>query len=69
MKKYIFYSTDGFTQDNNLNDVENCQVLGWEAGNTPTEAWEKLRKSIEFSGLKNISSQELKNDKTYRFSF
>lgn len=27
MSEYIFYTAEGFTQDPNGNDVENCQVL------------------------------------------
>ena len=28
MKKYLFYTTDGFTQDASLKETENCQLLG-----------------------------------------
>lgn len=28
MSEYIFYTTEGFTQDPNENNIENCQVLG-----------------------------------------
>ena len=28
MKKFLFYTTSGFTQDENLKEIENCQILG-----------------------------------------
>lgn len=44
MNEYIFYTTEGFTQDPNGNDIENCQVLGCAFGNNPKEAEENLLK-------------------------
>lgn len=38
MSEYIFYTTEGFTQAPNGNDVENCQVLGRAIGKNETEA-------------------------------
>lgn len=32
MKKFLFYTSDGFTQDIDGKDVENCQILGWGEG-------------------------------------
>jgi len=38
MSEYIFYTTEGFTQGPNGNDVENCQVLGRTFGKNEKEA-------------------------------
>ena len=38
MSEYIFYTTEGFTQAPNGNDVENCQVLGRAFGKNIKEA-------------------------------
>ena len=38
MSEYIFYTTEGFTQAPNGNDVENCQVLGRAFGKNAKEA-------------------------------
>lgn len=38
MSEYIFYTTEGFTQDPNGNDIENCQVLGRVFGRNEDEA-------------------------------
>ena len=44
MSEYIIYTTEGFTQDPNGNDIDNCQVLGCVSGNTPQEARDNLLK-------------------------
>ncbi len=44
MSEYIFYTTEGFTQDPNGNDVENCQVLGRVFGRNEDEAIYNLLK-------------------------
>lgn len=38
MKKFMFYTTDGFTQDADGKDIENCQILGWGNGNDEKSA-------------------------------
>ena len=40
MKKYIFYTTDGFTQDASLKETENCQLLGIGLGNNIEQAFD-----------------------------
>ena len=40
MKKFMFYTRDGFTQDNQGKDIENCQILGWGKGTNLNEAYE-----------------------------
>lgn len=44
MKKYIFYTSEGFTEDNNLEQSENCQVLGWQEGKNEKEAFESFKR-------------------------
>lgn len=38
MSEYIFYTTEGSTQDPNGDDVENCQILGKVFGRNEEEA-------------------------------
>ncbi len=40
MKKFMFYTSDGFTQDNQGKDIENCQILGWGKGKILNEAYD-----------------------------
>ncbi len=44
MNEYIFYTPEGFTQDPNGNDIENCQLLGTANGKDEAEAKENLLK-------------------------
>jgi hypothetical protein len=68
MKNYIFYTNEGFTQDSNGNEFDNCQILGWVRGNNPNEAFEKLKKENEhLEYFQNISCQELADEKVYYF--
>lgn len=32
--KYVFYTTDGFTEDMNNKSIENCQILGFANGSS-----------------------------------
>jgi len=57
MKNYIFYTDEGYTQDNNSNYVENCQIIGWAKGKTPIEAFNNLKQECEY--LKEISFSEV----------
>jgi len=71
MKNYIFYTSEGFTQDNKNNDTNNCQVIGWGAGVNENAAFKNLL--IECPYLKEhyfdeIMCQELESDKVYDFS-
>ncbi len=65
MSEYIFYTTEGFTQDPNGNDVENCQVLGKACGKNAEEAKRSLLKEnpwieeVEFDTTKLIVKQLL----------
>lgn len=42
MKKYIFYTTEGFTQAPDGEDIENCQLLGCTYGQDKQEAMDNL---------------------------
>ena len=44
MAEYIFYTTEGFTQDTKGNDVENCQLIGMAFGENKNEAKNNLMK-------------------------
>ena len=44
MKEYIFYTTEGYTEAPNDENVDNCQVLGRAKGNDVEEAQQKLLK-------------------------
>lgn len=67
MKKYIFYTSEGFAEDNNFEQIENCQILGWQEGKDEKEAFENFKienPNIEF---KEICCQELADGKVYCF--
>lgn len=75
MKKYIFYTTEGFTfqpnSESDMPDVENCQILGWGKGNTSEEAFNDFKKEnklLEKSSFDEVICQELKSDKVFYFS-
>ena len=42
MEKYIFYTTEGFTQAPDGEDIENCQLLGCAYGQDKQEAMDNL---------------------------
>ena len=44
MAEYIFYTTEGFAQAPNGDDVENCQLVGRAFGNDENEAKNNLLK-------------------------
>ena len=72
MSEYIFYTTEGFTQDPNENNIENCQVLGRAFGKNAKEARCNLLKEnpwIEEAGfdttdliVKQLLTEEQKAD-------
>lgn len=61
MKQYIFITTEGYTfspnSENYEPDVENCQVIGFESGINPNEAFNRLR--INCANLKDIGFSEI----------
>ena len=44
MAEYIFYTAEGYTQDPNGKDVENCQLLGRAYGDNTNQALDNLLK-------------------------
>lgn len=52
MKNYIFITTEGYTYSPNNagseQDIENCQVLGFENGNNAEEAFKNLKINNSF---------------------
>lgn len=67
MKKYIFYTSAGFTDNNNLEQSENCQILDWQEGKDEKEAFENFKKENTNLKFKEICCQELANEKVYYF--
>ena len=52
MKKYIFFTTEGYTfQPNSLSsepDIENLQVIGFSSGSNQEEAYNNLIKTNDY---------------------
>lgn len=67
MKKYIFYTKEGFTEDANLKQTENCQILDWQNGRNAKEAFENFKKENSNIQFKEICCQELASEKIYYF--
>ena len=68
MKHFIFYTSQGFTEDMDCNQTENCQVLGWGNGKNPEDAFEKLKTESGWVGkFDHIACQELSNENVYYF--
>lgn len=67
MKNFIFYTMDGFTQDNALKEVSNMQILGFAHGSNLEKAHKKFLKyykkyDCEF---KSIIAQEVLGHPVY----
>ena len=69
LKKYIFYTNEGFTEDTNHDDTENCQILGWANGINSNVAFENFKEENKFlnSRFNKILCQELFSEKVYYF--
>jgi len=52
MKIYIFYTPEGFTEDENGNDTDNCQILDWQNGKMKKMLLKISKKKIQISVLK-----------------
>ncbi|WP_143428917.1 hypothetical protein [Helicobacter sp. 12S02634-8] len=64
----MFYTTDGYTQDEDSKDIENCQILGFSNGLDEKSAYNNLIK--ENSYLKeykfsSIIAQEIFGEPLY----
>lgn len=67
MKKYIFYTSEGFMEDNNLEQVNNCQILDWQEGKNEKEAFVNFKKENPNIKFKEVCCQELASEKVYYF--
>lgn len=71
MRLFIFYTNEGFTEDNQHRLTENCQILGWSKGKTSEEAFKNLikeNKYLEEVNFNEIMCQELANERVHYFS-
>lgn len=75
MRNFIFYTTEGYTfqpnSENEMSDVENCQILGWGRGSNFKEAFNDFKKEnswLENSSFNRIIGVELKDKKTCYFN-
>ena len=74
VKNFIFYTNEGFTfqpgSEEDLPEVENCQVLGWGRGRSSEEAFKKFKdesrwlRKLKFS---QVIGSELKDERRYYF--
>ena len=72
MAEYIFYTDEGYTQDPNGNEIENCQVIGSAFSENKEEAKTNLLREnpwIEKSGfdtkrfvVRQLLTEEQKSD-------
>ncbi len=70
MRLFIFYTKEGFTEDNQHRLTENCQILGWGKGKTSQEAFRNLikeNKYLEEMDFNEIMCQELVKNKVDYF--
>ena len=58
MKKYIFYTTEGFTQAPDGEDIENCQLLGCACGQDKQEAMDTLLKENPWIKERNFEPRK-----------
>jgi len=66
MKQFIFYTNEGFTEDNQNNPTENCQILGWGKGENSQEAFKNLVKEntyLKEMDFNEVMCQELVDEK------
>ena len=66
IKSFIFYTPEGFTEDNQHKSIENCQILGWSKGKTAQKAFENLVKENEYlihTDFNEVIAMELANEK------
>ena len=62
MKKFMFYTNDGFTQDTDGKEIENSQILGWGDGddlNSALNDFKQKHNYLEEYNYQNISSIEM----------
>jgi len=72
MKKFIFLTKEGSTQDPHGEDVENLQVLGYGSGTDIDTAFENFKNENQHLAKLHFveaSAIELVNDHEYYLSF
>ena len=65
MKRYVFYTTDGYSQDSKLKETENCQIIGFSQGKDVMEAYDNLLKDnlyIQEFQYESIMANEIIGD-------
>ena len=70
IKIYIFYTREGFAEDNQHKPTENCQILGWSKGKNSQEAFRNLLKEnkyLEEIDFNEVMCQELVDEKVDYF--
>lgn len=74
-REFIFYTAEGYTsalnKNENLEDIENLQILGWGKGSSPKNAFNMLRsKSLWLNNFcfEEVMAAELKNKNVYYFN-
>ena len=75
VRNFIFYTTEGYTfqpgSENDVPDVENCQVLGWGNGKNTEEAFNDFKEQspwLKTLSFDEVIGVELKDEKTYHFN-
>lgn len=59
MHDYIFYTEEGFCLAPNNSEVENFQILGFERGGNPTEAFDRLIENNPWIIEKGFSKEKI----------
>lgn len=59
MHDYIFYTEEGVCQAPNSSVVENFQILGFERGSNPTDAFDRLIENNPWIIEKGFSKEKI----------
>jgi hypothetical protein len=70
MKHFIFYTTEGQTQDDNGQDIENCQILDFQDAETLEDAVAKFKEEFftthnDYYSFNEVLVKETVNDAAY----
>jgi len=67
MNEYVFFTSEGFTQSPNGDDVENFQILGFEKSDNKENAINLLLKHNVWIIEKNFNIQKIKSRQLLNF--
>jgi len=70
LRKFIFTTNEGYTEDPRGNPVENSQVLGYGCGSSVEEALTKLKNECKWlmnTGFDEVHAYELVSEQCYTF--